>query len=150
MDGNDTATFVVGDVRYEVDVDGVNRHTTLISRLPDDSLVRLDFPKHSLAPTATLFGESEVGSQEVRSARVWVWTINFQSFGQRYEVTLPQDFDSIFLPETLAELPGGRYVLLFTALEGVDVPLEYIVSPGDELFAIAKAAGRIFKARLAS
>lgn len=142
---NDTATFVCDGVRYEVDVDGVNRHEQLMTRLPDGALVRLDFPRNSLAPTATVVDATDVGDESVRDARIYIWNIEFSAFGRRYEVTIPEDAGR--LDESLGKLPDGRYVVLDNPLDIVDAPFEQIVLPADPLFVAAETAGRIYEVR---
>ena len=147
---NDSATFVYKDVRYEVDVDGVNRHKLLMVRLPDNTIVQLDFPRNSLVPAVTRVDASAADDGSVRAARVYIWNIEFQAFGRRYVVTIPEDAEEERLDESLGELPDGRYVVLSNPLDIPDAPFERVVRPGERLFAKAKTAGRIYKARPSS
>lgn len=142
---NDKATFVCAGVRYEVDVDEVNRHEQLMARLPDGTLVRLDFPRNSLAPAATVVDTDDVGDESIRDARIYIWNIEFLAFGRRYEVTIPEGAGR--LDESLGKLPDGRHVVLYNPLDMMNAPFEQIALPGDPLFVAAEAAGRIYEAR---
>lgn len=142
---NDSATFVYKSVRYEVDVDGVNRHKMLMVRLPDNTVVQLDFPRNSLVPAVTRVDAGAVNDESIRAARVYVWNIEFRAFGRRYVVTIPEDAGR--LDESLGKLPDGRHVVLDNPLDIPDAPFEQVVLPGEQLFAEAKAAGRIYEVR---
>jgi hypothetical protein len=142
---NNTATFVFGGKRYEVDVDGVNCHQEMMVRLPSGKFVRLNFPRNSLAPTATQIDKNQVGNEPIRDARAYVRVLEFPAFGHRYAVTVPEDEER--LDECLGMLPDGTYVVLFSPLEITDPPFEQTVLSREPLFIAAQRANRIFAAR---
>jgi hypothetical protein len=141
---NDTAIFIFDGKTYEVDVDGVNCHKKMLTRLPDGTLVQLDFPTNSLAPDATQVDANSISAGPVRDARAYARIIEFPAFGQRYAVTVPEDAQR--LDRSLGRLPDGRYVILHSPIEIIDAPFEHIVSPDEPLFDEAKEMNRIYEA----